>query len=217
MRAVRIWFSKTGEAKYISHLDLMRYITRMFRKTNIKPWYTEGFNPRLYMVFGLSLPLGVEGLSECFDIKLFGDETNDEVFDELSMISTDTIRFWSVTDPVHTPLDIAYAEYTVRISAPDSELTDYIKTRLGKQELTAIKKNKKGVVRKINLLEKLRNLTLEENSDEFSLSFILPAGNEENISPLLFLQTLFEDSVFDYRTANVSRTKLLLSDMENYS
>ena len=73
MRSVRIWFSKTGTAKYISHLDLTRCLIRTFRRTTVPLWYTEGFNPRPHLVFGLSLPLGVEGLCEDFDIRLDDD------------------------------------------------------------------------------------------------------------------------------------------------
>ena len=45
---VRVWFSKTGTARYISHLDLNRCMSRAFHKAKLPLWYTEGFNPVSY-------------------------------------------------------------------------------------------------------------------------------------------------------------------------
>lgn len=43
--ADRLLFSKTGRAKYISHLDLMRTFQRAFFRSGIQIRHTEGFNP----------------------------------------------------------------------------------------------------------------------------------------------------------------------------
>ena len=45
--ADRLLFSKTGRAKYISHLDLMRTFQRAFARAGIAIKHTEGFNPTL--------------------------------------------------------------------------------------------------------------------------------------------------------------------------
>ena len=70
MQNVRIWFSKTGVVKYISHLDLTRCMARALKLSGLPVWYTQGFNPRIYMTFAMPLSLGVSGLRECVDIRL---------------------------------------------------------------------------------------------------------------------------------------------------
>ena len=45
MRTLRVFFEKRGNIRYISHLDLMRTMTRAIRRSGIPLWYTEGFNP----------------------------------------------------------------------------------------------------------------------------------------------------------------------------
>ena len=40
-----IKFSKGGYAKYTSHLDLLRFFKRAFRKTGVDLKYSQGFNP----------------------------------------------------------------------------------------------------------------------------------------------------------------------------
>lgn len=57
--ADRLLFSKTGRAKYISHLDLMRTFQRAFARAGIAIKHTEGFNPH---PFRLHRPAPVCGL-----------------------------------------------------------------------------------------------------------------------------------------------------------
>ena len=51
MNTVRIWFTKTGEASYISLLDLQRVMGRALKRSGLPVWYTLGFNPHIYMTF----------------------------------------------------------------------------------------------------------------------------------------------------------------------
>ena len=53
MRSVRIYFSKTGDAKYISHLDLVRCFNRAVARAGIPIFFTEGFNPGPYMTLSV--------------------------------------------------------------------------------------------------------------------------------------------------------------------
>ena len=94
MRSVRLWFNKKDTAKYISHLDMTRCMTRAFRRTDIPLWYTEGFNPHPYLVFGLSLPLGVEALREPLDIRLNDDNyPMDRVVEQLNSVMVPGMEF----------------------------------------------------------------------------------------------------------------------------
>lgn len=52
----RLVYGKTGRARYISHLDLMRAMQRAFKRADIPLWYTQGFNPHAYLMFPLALP-----------------------------------------------------------------------------------------------------------------------------------------------------------------
>ena len=51
----RVVFEKTGRAKYISHLDLMRTFQHSFIRAGIRIKHTEGFNPHPYI--SIALPL----------------------------------------------------------------------------------------------------------------------------------------------------------------
>ena len=76
---IRIFFTKTGMAKYISHLDLMRCMTRAVKRAQLPLWFTEGYNPHLFMTFARPLSLGQESLCESVDVRLVGEMTFKEI------------------------------------------------------------------------------------------------------------------------------------------
>ena len=67
MRNVRIFYKKIGRMKFISHLDMTRFMSRLISKSKIPVWYTEGFNRHIYMNFAVPLSLGFEGLYEILE------------------------------------------------------------------------------------------------------------------------------------------------------
>ena len=86
MIPVRATFEKRRRAKYISHLDLMRCMTRAFKRAAVPIWYTEGFNPHAYLMFPLALSLGCESGCECMDFRIDGDMTPEEAMQRLNAV-----------------------------------------------------------------------------------------------------------------------------------
>ncbi len=66
----RLLMRKTGNAKYLSHLDLMRTMQRAFVRAGLEIKHTQGFNPHPYMSFALPLSVGIESLCELMDFEL---------------------------------------------------------------------------------------------------------------------------------------------------
>jgi radical SAM-linked protein len=67
---VRLRFSKHGDLRLVSHLDLMRCLERMLRRARIPVATSHGFNPRPRMTFALALGVGIEGRREVVDLEL---------------------------------------------------------------------------------------------------------------------------------------------------
>ena len=95
--AVRLFFSKTGRAKYISALDLITCFQRAIRRTDIPIWHTQGFNPHTYVNVNLPLSLGSEGINESMDIKLTEQTDFDVVRDKLNAVLPPDIRIISLS------------------------------------------------------------------------------------------------------------------------
>ncbi len=219
MRSIRIWFTKKDASKYISHLDLTRCLIRAFRRTDIPLWYTEGFNPHPYLVFGLPLPLGAEGLREVLDIRLTDDNyTNERVLSELNRVSVPGIEFLEVSEPVEKNLAINKGLYTVTIpSVTDAkELYNKIKAEIAKGNITIEKKTKKGAIKEINVCEHLLDFNCSFDKDIVALSFILPAGNDFTVNPVAFCKVLFERVGEEELLHRIVRHKLLTKDLNEF-
>ena len=91
---LRIKFKKVGSLQYISHLDLVRTMTKIVTRAALPLWYTEGFNPKPKMVFAAPLSIGTESdvefmdlrLSEQVDVKYAINALNANMTDELVVI-----------------------------------------------------------------------------------------------------------------------------------
>ncbi len=64
----RVSFEKLGDARYLSHRNVMDILERAFRAARVPVRYTEGFNPHLKLSMGPALPLGQESKHELFDL-----------------------------------------------------------------------------------------------------------------------------------------------------
>lgn len=64
MHKVHFIFTKRGQMKYISHLDLMRLFIRALRRSDLPLKMTEGFNPHPKLSIKRALKLGLESDNE---------------------------------------------------------------------------------------------------------------------------------------------------------
>ena len=80
----RLLFQKTGRAKYISHLDLMRTLQRSFVRAGVALRHTEGFNPHPYMSLALPLSVGQESVCELLDCELLDSKAEDILAETLN-------------------------------------------------------------------------------------------------------------------------------------
>lgn len=67
---LRLEFSKLGDFKFISHLDLQHLFIRAARRAGLELSHSEGFNPSPKISVALSLPIFAEGEAELVDLEL---------------------------------------------------------------------------------------------------------------------------------------------------
>ncbi|MCR4925467.1 MAG: TIGR03936 family radical SAM-associated protein [Clostridiales bacterium] len=220
MRCVRVWFSKTGQAKYISHLDLMRCMSRLMRRAHIPLWYTEGFNPHPYMMFALPLSLGSESNCESMDIRIEGDITDDEIFKRLNDNMPIGLEVLKISEPKMKTNAITYGEYELTFETQQSEkLKQEIEKMLSADELIVSKMGKQGrkkVEKQVNLIEKIKEYSLDEKDGYVILNVVLPAGNTVNINPSLLSGAIEEKSFIGGECCRTFRKRLLTEDMKEF-
>lgn len=119
MADYRITFSKKGPLSFISHLDFNHSFIRILKRAGLPLKYSQGFNPRPKIVFGLPLSVGMEGENEIVDISLTEEISCDEIKNKLSEAVPNDLVIKSVNIPDKKIKYIEFAEYTV-------EFYDYI-------------------------------------------------------------------------------------------
>ncbi len=66
----RLTYSKLGQARWLSHLELVATLYRTLRRSGLPLVYTAGFHPLPRVSFHGALPVGVESLEETLDLQL---------------------------------------------------------------------------------------------------------------------------------------------------
>lgn len=220
MREIRIRFSKTGQAKYISHLDINRAFSRAFARAKINLWFTEGFNPHAYMSFSLPLSLGVESLCENVDIRILDDISNEEIKHRLNDVLPVGIRVIEVYDDFLDCHDIAYSDYVYKFEFSDNSLAlEKIKAVLDSEEIIAQKKGKKGkrrITKETNIKEFIVKYNISVRDEQIVLNVRLLAGPDKNLNPSLLFDTIIRLIDMDYEWKSISRISLLTKDLREY-
>ncbi len=65
---ITLKFEKRGAMALVSHIDLLRHITRAIRRSGLEVKYSEGFSPHMQLNFGVPLPLGTNSVAEYLTI-----------------------------------------------------------------------------------------------------------------------------------------------------
>ena len=89
---LRLRFSKTGRAVYLSHRDLMRTMQRAFLRAGYPLKYSEGFNPHPQISIALPLSVGTASRCEVMDFKLKQDADLTELPARLTAVMPEGIR-----------------------------------------------------------------------------------------------------------------------------
>jgi radical SAM-linked protein len=176
---LRLRFSKTGIAAYVSHLDVMRAFTRSLKRAGIPVWYTQGFTKRPYLDFPFPLPLGVVGENEILDIALSQMPENIEIMKEqINAFLPEGFLVNNVEAELGNAADILYAEYILRL--PTDINSEKIKAFFNQEKIPAEKFSKKKGNVTIDLAPLINSYEIDEKSHELHVK--LPTGMKLNIN-----------------------------------
>lgn len=217
MFEVRLWLSKQGRIKYVSHLDMFRLMQRAVRRAEIPLWYTEGFNPHPYISFLLALSLGTEGLREPVDIRIVDEMTTDEIKNRLNAAMPEGLCIEAVTTPVMKPSEIAFGSY--RVYYGDSVNESELFAALTSGELSCEKSGKKGnkkIIKTVNVSEHIKSFELRTENGCTVLDTILPAGSVFNLNPQQLSAAVSSYLGRETVPERVIRLSLLTSDLKEF-
>ena len=193
-------YSKTGYLKYISHLDVLRFIQRSVKRAGIKAKYSEGFNPHMKTSFGYPLSLGIESIGEYFELELneniepelFKDKMNSVMPKEMQIIKADYSN-----DAESLMKRCAYARYLINIepSIDVNKLNEYFEEMLTEgliYKRQKINKKNKLVTKELNTKELIDYLKAENIDNKTRIMAVFKTQETGSMKVEEFIKLIIE-------------------------
>lgn len=180
--ADRLLFSKTGRAKYISHLDLMRTFQRAFFRSGIQIRHTEGFNPHPFVSIALPLSVGYSSQCEILEFGLVGGASYEEVPARLTAAMPEGIVIHSCYPAQRPVKELSRVNYIINMEYEEGrplEAETALSRLLGQESLVVRKKSKKAKAgfTEVDLIPLIHSWNLEVQRDTMTLDAVLAAQN----------------------------------------
>lgn len=215
----RVVYAKFGRAKYISHLDFMRSMQRIIKRSKLPVWYTQGFNPHIYLMFPLALPLGTDSCTEIMDLALTQRLDNEQVKKQLSEKCPEGIEIISVAQPVHKHTEIKSAEYKISFKTGISaqQCLERFREFMSLERIEVQKRTKKKTVNCVDIKPYITVIDAYINGEDVEIKLRLPAGTDFNVNSNVVLDEFFKRCGLVPETICVLRTKISLENGENFT
>jgi radical SAM family uncharacterized protein/radical SAM-linked protein len=151
-KRVKLSYSKTGQAKYFGHLEMVKIFLRCLMRAEIPVKFSEGFHPMPKISFDDPLPIGMESLEEgCYltvpvDVNPLTvcSRLNEHLPEGLSLHGCEPASF---KRPGKRSGTVAYRVKTIENCFSEKKIEAY----LGKKDFFCTRTNRKGRLKKINL------------------------------------------------------------------
>lgn len=214
---IRAIFTKKDRARYISHLDLYRAMQRAFKRAKLPIWYTQGFNQRVYITFGLALSLGFESSCEIMEFRITEDIPLNELQERIQKVMPEGLEIVKVYYPVMKMKDIAFSDFSIKFTTENStELLNEFNAFISQDKIIAYKKNKKKQLVETDLKPHIQMLDIILEDNSLIVSLRLPAGNSLNINPSLIGENFLEVCKIPISSIHYTRDKIINSNGEDF-
>ena len=186
-----IKFSKGEGIKFISHLDLMRTIQRIIRRSEVPIEYSKGFNPHMALSLAQPLSVGVYSDGEYMDIVLTEEMKVADLLARLNEAAPPPIRFFEAT-PIEivenvkrVPQAMALLDagrYIIKLKLVNEEnVEEKMASLLNENAWETLKKSKKGE-KMADIKPLVKELKYWVKDGELVINALIATGSRENLS-----------------------------------
>ena len=213
---LRIKFTKTGQLKYIGHLDVMRYFQKVLRRARVDVVFTEGFSPHMIMSFALPLGVGIESTGEYFDVDVHEGYDIEGLPERLNRFTTPCMRVLNAVQVSDKKADkcmtlVEAADYLIDMNDADEETYRGFAEFASAENIMTVKKTKSG-----EKLTDIRPMILScEPAGENCYRLRLSAGSRAHLNPTLLLDA-YRQHCQKELTIPVTRTEMYTVADGNY-
>ena len=164
----RLLFEKTGNAIWISHLDLMRVFQRSFKRAGLPLTHSQGYNPRPSVSIALPLSVGVESACELLDFELDGYEVScEEMRDRLNETLVSGVKVLEVYEEARKLKHLAYLDCVVTLEYDNgAPAADAVAELFRRETLFVEKKSKANGIQDQDILPMIRSLNVVQTDSQ---------------------------------------------------
>lgn len=184
----RLLFTKTGDAVWMSHLDLMRLFQRSFKRAGLPLTHTQGYNPRPSVSIALPMSVAVESQCELLDFELEGEcVACDEITSRLNDALVPGVRVLQTYESGRKIKEIALLDCLLTLeydNGINSDGVQIIRELFSRQSLTVEKKGKKGPVEQ-DIIPMIRSISLKQEDENTLCIQARVCCQNPSLNPLL--------------------------------
>ena len=201
---IRIKFRKTGNMKFIGHLDVMRYFQKAIRRADVEICYSGGFSPHQIMSFAAPLGVGITSNGEYVDIEVHSTDSTARMMDRLNAVMAEGFEiaeYRLLPDTAANAMSsVAAADYTLTFRPgyePENESEEEwfrkFTAFFDQPQVIVLKKTKKGE-KEMDLKPFIYELSVMpgERDEKTRLFMKVSTGSAANIKPELLLDAYYE-------------------------
>lgn len=182
----RALFEKLDNARFISHLDLMRLFQRAFKRAGLPLTHTQGFNPRPSVSIALPLSLGAESHCELLDFDLESPVPLEDIRNRLNAALIDGIQVREVYDNGAKIKYLALLQSRLTLEY-DGGIPAGAEAAIGqlfaREALVLEKKNRNGVTQQ-DIIPMIRNLEITRISEGELQLDVLHCCQNPSLNPM---------------------------------
>jgi radical SAM-linked protein len=217
MDKLRLRFAKTGRAVYISHLDLMRTMQRVFTRAGVPLRYSEGFNPHAQISIALPLSVGCASLCELMDFRLLEDTDLADLPVRLTAAMPEGIEALEAYEAVRKVKDLKWLRVTGCLEYDDrcaADLAPAISGFFARESIIITKKTKRGMGES-DIVPAIRELLVQPEEEHIVRINAVISAQEPTLNPDLLpgaLRQLAPELAPDF--AEFTRSEVYDADMQ---
>ena len=192
MNKLRLRFSKTGRAVYISHLDLMHTMQRAISRAGFSLKYSEGFNPHPQIAIALPLSVGMSSRCEIMDLRLNEEVSFGEFRDRLNAALPEGLKVLEVYESGEKLSSVKWLKVrgTFEYDARNVEQMLPLLTGFFEREsITVMKKTKRGPT-ETDIRPMIREIGFSSGGKGVILADALISAAEPTLNPDLITSAL---------------------------
>lgn len=200
-------YEKGEAARFTSHLDFLRAMTRTLRRAHIPVSFSQGFNPHPRLSFALPLPLGMTSRCELMELETDIDIAPDVLLDTLNRFVPPGLRFIEAGPSPGKAFfrNIAFAKYLIVPERLPGEAA--VSAFLAMDSLVTEKRTKSGV-KESDIRGDIADITIGKGG----LFMTLSAGCDANLKPDTVLAAMRGLLGYDPGYYTCTRTGILDKD-----